>query len=116
MIVFNFALSQSLVVTGGAIKYSLYIQTHNLSIEWIFPDMVVYIEKQAAHLASSKNAVLSGHKVGFLLGVLVVVNLHALFTMQVVHLRPALDRVNLVMVHAALGLFGAHVVVHFAPL
>jgi len=45
----------------------------------------------------SKNAVLPWHKVGFLMGVLVVVNLQAFFAGQVNYLRGASDRIDMVL-------------------
>ena len=97
LIVFNFALS--LVTRVGK-------------------EAALLIEFYFCLLASSKNAVLPWHEVSLLLGMLVVINLQALFTMKIVHLGSTLDGVNLVVVKCSstFGLVPTSIVVHFAPL
>jgi len=77
--------------------------------------LYVGVGKVATLTTTSKNAVLPWHKVRFLMDVLVVVNLQAFLAMQVIHLGPALDGVNLVMGHS-FCLLCADIVEHFAPL
>ena len=80
--------------------------------------LVIMVWKESSLLTTSKNAVLPWHKVGFLRGVLVVVNLQAFLAMQVIHLGPTLDGVYLVMGEASspFGFLRADIVVHLTPL